>query len=287
MPDLKTLSEFEITSHIWTEEIAAQYPVIQLSNDHGTVAIALHGAHIIEYIPANQKPVIFTSKEAIYREGKAIRGGIPLCWPWFSAHPTDHSLPSHGYARIQFWQVVKTSHKDGITSISFEINHNQLRANVTITLGESLEISLTTTNLSEEIKTIGGALHSYFLISDIEAISINGMDNTRYLDTLTNHVENQSGDIFITKETDRIYMNTSESVTIVDRNWDRTIIIDKTGSKSTVIWNPWIEKSKQMSDLKNEDYRNFICVETANTLEDVYHLTPGSKHSLTTKITSI
>ncbi|MFT5633933.1 MAG: glucose-6-phosphate 1-epimerase [Rubritalea sp.] len=287
MSDLALTPAYEIDDHVWTELLAPSYPIIHLSNNHGTAAVALHGAHVISYTPAHQKPVIFTSQQAIYREGKAIRGGIPICWPWFNAHPSDQSLPSHGHARNQFWQVIGSKHTQDLTSVTLEINHNKLKASVTVSLGASLEISLTTTNISEKTQTIGGALHSYLSISDIEKISIAGLEDTYYVDTLTETEELQEGEISIHEEVDRIYINTSNTVSIYDPEWNRTIFVDKNGSQSTVIWNPWIEKSNNMADLGDDEYREFVCIEAANARDDVYNLEPGVSHTLSTTITSV
>ena len=279
--------EYEIPNHIWTDQLTPNYPVIQLSNNFGKASVALHGAHITDYTPTNQKPVLFTSKQAIYKEGKAIRGGIPICWPWFNAHPTDSSLPSHGYARTQFWKITGSQHTPELTTLTLTLETDQLQAEATISLGESLEISLKTTNTSDQTQTIGGALHSYLRVSDIADATISGLDHTHFIDTLTDTPETQSGDISITEETDRIYLNTSATVSIFDPNLNRSIFIDKTGSQSTVVWNPWIEKSNTMADLANEEYQNFICIEAANAREDVHTLNPGDIHTLSTKITSV
>lgn len=280
-------ADYEIPNHVWTEQLAPDYPTIQLSNSHGTATLALHGAHVIDYTPKNQEPVLFTSKQAVFKEGKAIRGGIPICWPWFNAHPSDSSLPSHGYARTQFWNISSSEHTADHTSITLTLETETLQAQVTITLSESLEISLKTTNTSNQTQTIGGALHSYFRISDILNTTITGLDNTHFIDTLTDTPESQSGDISITEETDRIYENTSATVSIFDSKLNRNIIIDKTGSKSTVVWNPWIEKSASMGDLGNEEYKEFICIEAANAREDVHQIAPRDSHTLSTKITSV
>lgn len=287
MPDSVAAPFYEIKDHIWTEIIELNYPIIHLSNSYGSAAIALHGAHVIGYTPKRQAPVIFTSQKAIFKEGKAIRGGIPICWPWFSTHPSDKSLPSHGYARNQFWKVTDSDHSSENTSITFELVHDHLKATATITLGESLGVSLTTTNLSEQTRIIGGALHSYFNVSDIKKISISGLEGISYIDTLTETEEVQNGDIFITEETDRIYVNSNETVSIYDPNWNRTIFIDKIGSQSTVIWNPWIEKSKSLADLDDAEYQKFVCVEAANARADVYPLPPNASHTLSTQITIV
>jgi len=282
--------EYEIENHVWTEELAPGYPLIHLSNSHGTASVALHGAHVVSYTPDRQNPVIFTSKEAIFLEGKAIRGGIPICLPWFNAHPSDPSLPAHGFARNQFWSIKRSEHKcdeSEETSISLELNQNQLQVIATITLGKSLSVSVKSTNLAEENQTVGGALHSYFQVSAIDKTTISGLDNVQYIDTLTHTNEVQHGEIIIAEETDRIYIDTPDTVSIYDADWNRTIFIDKIGSKSTVVWNPWIDKSAGMSDLGNEEYKTFVCVETANAGEDIYQLAKGESHTLGTQITVV
>ena len=283
----KNLNHYEIENHITTEELAPNYPVVLLSNKFGSASVALHGAHVTAYTPAAQKPVIFTSEHAIYKEGKAIRGGIPICWPWFNAHPSDSSLPSHGYARNQFWEVINSEQTDTHTSITLQLSIETLSATVVITLGESLEVSLTTTNISDREQVAGGALHSYFNVSNIETAVIGGLDNTNYIDTLTGTPETQFENIIISEEIDNVYINTDSSVSIYDPELNRNITIDKTGSKSTVVWNPWIQKSSTMADLGNEEYLGFVCIEAANAFDDVYKLAPGQQHTLSTKITSV
>ncbi len=278
-----------IAEHITSLELAEEYQAVKLSNKHGTTTIALHGAHVIEYTPADQKTVLFTSEQAIYREGKAIRGGIPICWPWFNAHPIDDSLPSHGYARAQFWRMINSSHTNDVTSVTLEFSIETLKAQVIITLSHQLDIALTSTNISNESQTVGGALHTYFQLSHISNCTLSGLDSVSYIDTVAgaNSQKKQSGDINITEETDRIYENTSATVRIYDAEWHRDIAIQKSGSRSTVVWNPWIEKSQSMGDLGNENYLHFVCVEAANARSDVYQLAPGDTHTLSTTITSL
>ena len=127
MKNIEIAPTYEVADHIWTYLLMPGYPVIHLSNRFGKAAVALHGAHVISYVPMHQKPVIFISQEAIYKEGKAIRGGIPICWPWFNAHPSDATLPSHGYARNQFWKIKGSDHSQELTSITLEIIHHQLK----------------------------------------------------------------------------------------------------------------------------------------------------------------
>lgn len=276
----------EVADKIRIEELAEGYPCVVITNANATAKIALHGAHVIDYTPAGQQPVIFTSKEAIYREGKAIRGGIPVCWPWFSAHPSDASQPAHGFARNAFWQLFRSSSDDELSTLVFTFSRESLHAELTIEIGKELKVSLKTTNTGDQTQEVGGALHSYFTVSNIADISITGLEDVSFHDSLTGDQGRENESIKIDEEIDRVYLSTTDKVSIQDLGWNRNITISKSGSKSTVVWNPWIEKSAGMGDLGNEEYKEFVCIETANALTDVYQVAPGETHILETCIQS-
>ena len=278
------LTDHMIPGLISIDYLVPEYPCIVVTNKHATARIALHGAHVIDFIPADEKPVIFTSSDAVFKEGKAIRGGIPVCWPWFNAHPTDPELPSHGYARIAFWQLFRSFDSEDFTTLVFTFSKEGLHAELTLEIGRELSLSLKTINTGDSSVLVGGALHSYFLVSDIEDIYVAGLEGTTFHDSLTGLAKVENETITFSEEIDRVYQNTNQEVVLHDKQWKREICIAKTGSKSTVVWNPWIEKSASMGDLGNEDYKNFVCIETANALEDVYHVGPGKAHTLTTTI---
>ena len=287
MQSLEQLQNLCGSESISIDENSGDYPIIVIHNDDAEARIALHGAHVLSYIPQRQQPVIFTSQEAIYREGKAIRGGIPLCWPWFGAHPSESSQPSHGHARTAFWRLEKADSDGDISTLTLSFGHGDLAAVVTISVGVSLEVSLTTTNTGSETSTIGGALHSYFQVSHIENVSLTGLDNIHYTDTLTDTAEVQQGEIKIDEEIDNIYHDSTDTITLYDKQWNRSIVVEKTGSLSSVVWNPWIKKSQSMADLGDDEYLNFVCIEAANAATDTYLLEPGESHTLSTTITSV
>jgi D-hexose-6-phosphate mutarotase len=279
---------------LWYEDFAPGYPTIRISNDHASATIALHGAHLIDYIPRDQEPVIFTSREAIFKEGKAIRGGIPVCWPWFGAHPSDSSMPAHGFARNRFWQLVSSKSSPEGTEVVLELDTDSIdlwqhstKLTLTIFVGKELQLDLTTTNLGDTEVTIGGALHSYFIVGSIEQTTLSGLDQTSFLDTLSNTTETQIGDIHFNSETDSIYKQTEAAVTIHDPLLKRNIHISKSGSTSTVVWNPWINKAAALADLADDEYHDFLCIEAANAHEDVYTLQANQSHTLSTSISSI
>jgi len=265
--------------------------MVSVSNSEGFAKIALHGAHVVEFSPAGQAPVIYTSRSAVYREGKAIRGGIPVCWPWFGGHPTDASKPAHGFARNRFWRLMTIESTDDNTALVFELpvvdGDNELypydvEVNLRVTVAESLKVELSTRNIGEKVAPVGGALHSYFSVSSIHDVKISGLDQVEFIDTVVNKTGKQDGDIMFSGELDRVYLNSHETAVVHDGS--REVVIEKDGSQSTVVWNPWIQKSSGMGDLGNDDYLQFLCIEAANAMDDIVQLLPGQTHTLSTTI---
>ena len=289
-----TLSKNQlIPFELWYEDFAPGYPTIRISNAHASATIALHGAQVIDWIPRDQEPVIFTSREALFTEGKAIRGGIPVCWPWFGPHPSDRSMPNHGFARNQFWQLIDSQSTEHYTQVSLQLDTDFIKIwqhdtslTLTIRVGKSLSLELKTTNNGTAPVTIGGALHSYFYISDISKVTLNGLEGASYLDSLSGLEKTQDGPIRFNSEVDSVYQQTDQPVLINDPGFMRCIKIEKSGSQSTVVWNPWTEKSQNLADLADDEFHEFVCVETTNALADVRTLTAGSEHCLCTTISS-
>jgi len=272
----------------------ADYPFIRIHHEKASATVALHGAHVTEWTPNGERPVIYTSPTAIYREGKAIRGGVPICWPWFNAHPSDSKLPSHGVARNTFWTLSNASEDENGVTLSFALPRTdtlithfspEFDLKFTIKIGKELTMTLLTENTSQESFQVGGALHTYFSISDISAITLTGLENTTYIDTVGQEtLRKQTGPITFSGETDRIYIETCEAVTIKDPNWNRSILVKKSGSSSTVVWNPAAEKSTALADLPNDGYTDFVCIEAANARRDVTLLESGQLTTLEQRI---
>lgn len=271
-------------------------PQVCISNDFATATICLHGAHLLSFTPHGQDDLLWVSDKSLFTTDRAIRGGIPICWPWFNAHPTDAGKPSHGFARLSEWTVVSTeSLHNGATKISLELQSNHttmqlwpynFRAEYSITIGDKLEVALTTHNTGSKAFTITSALHTYFNISDIENVTIHGLENSPFLDSLTDKIEIEEMPVTIDREIDRVYLDHSDDCQIVDTGLQRKIKIEKQGSKSSVVWNPWIEKSERMSDFGNHEYKSMLCVETTNTHSDIIQIMPDHSHTLTATISS-
>lgn len=266
-------------------------PLVTVHNRAATASIALQGAHLLSYIPAGQQDLLWMSEDANFARGKSLRGGIPICWPWFGPHQTKPKLPSHGHARTSDWKLIRAEEISADkTHLIFELivtpatrsiwDHNT-RVQYSISIGKELGLSLETTNLDDRDITIGAALHTYFSIGDIARTSVGGLDDCDYLDKVDGfNRKQQNGQVRIDGEVDRIYLQTPARCEIHDPLLKRRIVILSQGSHSTVVWNPGPEVATKMGDLGKEGYRRMLCVESANAAEDTVTLAPGATHSL-------
>lgn len=263
-----------------------------IANQYADAEIYLHGAHITHFQPQNQEPLLWMSGQAHYQADAALRGGIPVIWPWFGAHPTDADKPSHGFARVMDWSVTKTSTTEsGETVITLCLVDSEttkaiwdyaFALSLTVNVGETMQVALTTTNMGPQPFEAGAALHTYFNIGHIERIYISGLDGRDYLDKVTGFDrKHQDGPIHIASEVDRVYLDTDDEVVIHDEVLKREIRIGKAGSRSTVVWNPWRERSVQIGDFPDDGYETMVCVETANAATDIRTIAPGASHTLT------
>lgn len=234
--------------------------------------------------PVDEEEVLYLSPDAVFKEGKAIRGGIPVCWPWFNAHPADASQPSHGLVRGRFWEFLGAAEDVAGVTLRFGIRVGIWKAELTVKMGEELEVSLESKNVSEVPIVVSGALHTYLGVSDIEQVRVVNLDGCTYLDTVgERQTQIQKGDVIFNKEVDRIY-ESSSSILLVDDLSGRTILIDKAGSPSTVVWNPWAEKAAALADLPDEGYLKFCCIEAAIANDRAEIVMPGASHVLMTRI---
>ena len=245
---------------------------------------------------SQQEPVLWVSKLAQYAPGKAIRGGVPICWPWFGAHPSDSRLPGHGFARVVQWEVDSTNiAASGIVEVELTLAESDVAAKLRpsewpasvalsarIRIGERLEVTLITKNNSDRELRLTEGLHTYFHVSDIEYMRVLGLDDCEYVDlTDGNQRRQQSGPIVFEGELGRIFVNCDKTSVIEDRKLGRAIHVAGSGSQSIAVWNPWLETASKMSDLGSEGWRSMVCVETANALENAILIQPGQRHTTT------
>ena len=255
-----------------------------IQNPIATGEVYFHGGHITAWQPQGHNPVLWVSRESAFEPEKAIRGGVPICFPWFGSHPTDNNAPAHGYARISDWQLAKAEQidEDGIR-LQLETYIDPFRLIFQVQFGHVLETILTTHLPAEEHSAhrFEDALHTYLSVSDVRSISISGLEQCQYVDKLDqSSVKQQSGSpIQFSSETDRVYYNNESSCVLTDPQMKRQISVSKSGSRSTVIWNPWIDKSIRMKDFGDDEWQNMVCIETANVGTDAIELSPGQSHS--------
>lgn len=265
---------------------------IEVDNTFAKAKIALQGAHIMHWQPKTEKhPVLWLSDHARYVKGRSIRGGVPICWPWFGAHPTDSSLCPHGFARVIPWQLIDVdSTYSGATRIALQMiqtkeAERQLSypyvLTLLITIGRRLKVDMATTNKADHPFMIGEAFHTYLNVSDIEKIRITGLQECLYADKMRQyerHVEHSL--LKFNGEFDRVYLNHSADCVVHDAGYDRLIRVSKSGSNTTIVWTPGEEKAHAMGDMGNGDeWRKMICVESANAMENSVVINPNRTHN--------
>ena len=268
--------------------------LIEVKNNLGSAMISLMGAHVISYQKANSSDILWMSEKSYMEYGKPIRGGIPVCWPWFGPFAdAERKLPSHGLARISVWDVKEKSEcADGSSKLVLSLpgsrlpdEFSALDAELEIIVGASLKMNLKTTNNGEKDFALTQAMHTYFNVNDCTKLRVEGLKNTSYINKVAGGIEEkQLDDVRIDREVDRIFMDTTADCTLVDEVSNREIVISKKGSKSTVVWNPWVKKSIAMPDFGDEEYHTMICVETVNAGKDVIVLKKGESHTLAMEI---
>lgn len=285
---------FGVPGQVAVREGPGGLPVVDVSNRHGTLAVSLYGGHVLSYRPAGHEPVLFVSESSAYTPGKPIRGGIPLCWPWFGAHPGDATMPMHGFARLLHWTLdgvdlaedgtdVRLSLRDGEQTRTFWPHDFELALRVG--LRDELRVDLTTRNTDQRPFVLTQALHTYFGVGDIGGVAIEGLENASFFDSLTRSpMPAEGAPIRIRSEVDRVYGGTTSDCLIRDAALGRQIRVAKQGSRSTVVWNPWIEKSKRMPDFGDNEYTRMLCIESTNARDDSVVLAPNETHTLTQRI---
>lgn len=251
-----------------------------------------HGAQVVAWRPAGSEPVIWLSRHAVWDPGSAIRGGIPICFPWFGPGRSGEMTPAHGFARTAQWTLESASESDGVTRVVHALTHEQAssprwpfryRATATVILGKTLHMVLAVDNMDDRTISFEAALHTYLAVGDAPSIVINGLQGARYHDKVTGSDTMQEGPVRIDGEVDRVYASTA-TVEVHDPVLDRTLVIKKSGSASTIVWNPWVEKARMMTDFGDDEWRSMVCVETANVGDHAVILAPGEVHEMSVTV---
>jgi glucose-6-phosphate 1-epimerase len=267
-----------------------------ISLDGVTGELYLQGAQVTAWQPRDERPVLFTSPKSAFAPGRAIRGGIPIVFPWFGANRHMPSAPQHGFARTAAWHLdgVETAGSGSLTltlslgdaDVGSPFWPERFRAIYTVTFAQTLSLCLAVQNRAMHPIVFEEALHSYFAISDIAEVAISGLAGTTYIDkTDAARRKSQPADpITITAETDRVYLDTPRQCVVEDRGWRRRIVVNKDGAASSVVWNPWVEKATAMADLGDPAWRGMVCVETGNIADNEVLLAADAEHQMSTAI---
>jgi len=269
-------------------------PCVQVTTPRASGEIYLHGAHVTSWRPAGAEDVLYVSSKSKWQDGSAIRGGVPICFPWFATRAEDPHSPAHGLVRTKSWQLEGITHADHDVTVALSSSADNATRKTWFgdfhllfcaTFGEQLRLELIVTNHGTSSFRFEEALHSYFRVANIAAAKLRGLNGAAYLDkTDAQREKHQHGDIVLAAEADRIYRNTFSTVEIEDPAARRRVLVAKEDSRDTVVWNPWSEKARAMPDVGAEEWRQFICVETCNVADHGITLAPAQAHTITALI---
>jgi glucose-6-phosphate 1-epimerase len=270
-------------------------PKVLITTPAARGEIYLHGAQVTSWTPAGHADALFVSAASRWEPGRAIRGGIPICFPWFGNRAGDPQAPAHGFVRTRAWTL--DSIAEGAAGITITVTTEsdeqtrarwpfEFRLRLRATFGPVLDVEIAAANTGGASLTFEEALHAYYAVGDVSAVRIAGLDGVRYLDKVDGGSERlQRGEISIAGETDRVYSNTTSATAIHDPALKRRIHVGKSHSQSTVVWNPWIDKARALADLQDDDWTRMVCVEAGNVHPDGIVLAPGQEHRMALSVT--
>jgi len=260
--------------------------------------VYLHGAQVTSWKPAGAEEAIFLSQHSHWQDGRAIRGGIPICFPWFRAKADDAQAPAHGFVRTREWQLDSvTAEGDGCVAVTCSTGSDdatrrwwphEFRLVHRVTIGSSLHLELTVTNLGSAPFVFEEALHTYFRVGAAERARVRGLDQVTYLDNTDGNREKvQSGDVALTAPTDNAYLNTRSALELIDPTLHRILRTNKQNSATTVVWNPWQQGAVSLADLGADEWRLMTCVEASNILRSAVSLAPGEQHAMGATLSTV
>ncbi len=283
--------EFGIPDTITFSSMKEDIAVATITNQYAKCVVSLYGAHVLSYQPSGMEEVLWMSPLSAFESGKAIRGGIPVCFPWFGPHATDNQKAVHGFARLMSWEVKSTENQaDGASVIVLRLNDSAatkeiwpyaFKAELTVTVGSELTVTLHFVNTGNETFTTTDALHTYFKVSDLENVTISGLHKNVYTNAGSNDEIIQDDELVkIKKEENRRYLSHTGDCVITDTKYGRKINVAKKGSNVTVVWNPFSETAKNIGDMPDDGYKTFVCVEAVNAYADAVTLAPNEEWSI-------
>jgi glucose-6-phosphate 1-epimerase len=267
--------------------------VVEIDSAAGTAAVALQGAQVLSFVPRGGADWLWVSERARFAPGAALRGGIPLCFPWFGPHPTDAKLPAHGFARTRAWRL------DGVDEVgdgarialtlasdqaTLELFPHRFEARLEVEVGADLRLGFEVSNPGDAPLAFELAFHSYFAVADLAQVTIDGLAGRDFVDKVAGGARRREGDapVRIVGEVDRVY-DSDGPVTLDDPAGARALRIESAGAGSTVVWNPAPGKTATLSDMAPDGYQRFVCVETGAIGERRITVAPGQRHLTTVR----
>jgi D-hexose-6-phosphate mutarotase len=277
------LKRFEIPGRVSVLEGNGEMPKIEVTTDWSTAEIYLQGAHVTDFKKKGEAPLLFTSQFSRFEESQPIRGGVPIIFPWFGAR---EGSPAHGFARLAQWELLEaTTMPEGGVSLRFSLGDNThgatsppFAAYYAVTVTDKLRLELIIINTSaDQVFSFENCLHTYLHVGDINSASVIGLKGASYLDKVDHFAQKtESSEVIkVASEVDRIYLDTTGAIEIHDPELRRKIRVEKNGSASTVVWNPWIAKAQQMPDFGNDEYKQMVCIECGNVARNKLNLPPA------------
>jgi glucose-6-phosphate 1-epimerase len=264
---------------------------VQITGASAAGEMYLHGAHVTSWKPAGDDEVLFVSSKSRWQGGHAIRGGIPICFPWFRAKADDPQAPPHGFARTRAWQLESIVEDEGALAVTMFTESDEqtrrlwpaeFRLVHRVSFGSELRLELICTNTGMTPLRFEEALHTYNRVADVEDVHLPGLNTTHFLDnTDSNNEKTQLGDVKIAAQTDNAFIDTQNKVDLIDPNLQRRIRLEKDNSCTTVVWNPWREGAAGLRDLGDGEWKQFLCIEASNILDAAVTLAPGQEHKMT------
>jgi len=266
-------------------------PKVRVTSPAATAEIYLHGAQVTAWRPAGAEEAIFVSDKSHWEDGLAIRGGIPICFPWFRGKRDDAKAPAHGFVRTREWRLESvTAEKDGWVNVALSTESDEttrrwwpheFRMVYRISVGKTLGLELTMKNAGASALSFEEALHTYFRVGMAQHVRVRGLDGVKYLDNTDGNREKlQTGDVILSAPIDNAYLNTPGAVELIDPTLHRTIRTEKVNSATTVVWNPWQQGAAHISDLGSDEWQRMTCVEAGNILTLPVSLEPGQEHTM-------
>jgi D-hexose-6-phosphate mutarotase len=284
------MSRTEIPDRVIIERGVSGLPRLAITTPLASAHIYLHGAHVTHYQPVGAAPILFLSQSSLFAPDKAVRGGVPVIFPWFGPRASQAGSPMHGFARTAEWEIEELDcAEDEAVTLTLRLTANDatraqwphaflLRHRITI--GAQLKMALEVENICPTPFAFEEALHTYLAVSDVREVAVTGLSETEFIDKADRLQRKRQREemLRITGETDRVYLNTRSACFLHDPGLRRRITIEKSGSDTTVVWNPWIAKAAAMADFGDDEWTRMLCIETANSGENAVTLSPGATH---------